>query len=478
MALKRITSSQLAKALQTAERALCVFDASQRILCANDTLAALVGCAVEALVGQVAVWQSQSAGESGADVANSLCPPPETFTGSALTCDCQVCLPDGVSLAASFLALGTPGGVLGVYSAVASRSPFAKLLDDELFGDGPRGLAPDAGQSEWLQLHAALQRSRARRDRPPAFPLHGVSPALDKIRGQLEMLAPTPTAAIIRGPSGSPRTEVAACLHGCTPPERRGRMLTLACDLLSWELLRENIFSFLAAAQKTAERRIDTIVLESLGSLAAVAQREASEFLARLRDDVRLLGTLDLPVPEREVADANGRSSAAPAALDPQLARLFQFAEILIPPLAERREDLPLTVQAAVEALNASGEGPARSGFSPAALDDLVLAPWHGDVAQLRAVVAEGWEQAAGPVIHQADLPAWFRTACEATTAPAARTPEPIDLEAHLAEIETALIRQALAQAKGNKTRAAELLGMTRPRFYRRLEQLGWATDE
>jgi DNA-binding NtrC family response regulator len=144
---------------------------------------------------------------------------------------------------------------------------------------------------------------------------------------------------------------------------------------------------------------------------------------------------------------------------------------IRLPPLAERREDIPLLLQLAVEERNAEHERQFR-GFAPEAVDALVAYPWPGNVAELRRIVAEAASQAAGREITVADLPQRLSQAAAVARRPP-RTDEPIVLAEFMTKIERQLIERALAQAKGNKARAARLLGLTRPRLYRRMVQLG-----
>ncbi len=112
------------------------------------------------------------------------------------------------------------------------------------------------------------------------------------------------------------------------------------------------------------------------------------------------------------------------------------------------------------------------SGFSPEALDELAGYPWPGNLDELAEMVREAHAEAAASTIAPATCPSEF--AWLPTPARWPRRPdEPIDLVETLQRIETDLIHRCLARAKGNKSRAAELLGLTRPRLYRRLVQLG-----
>ena len=144
--------------------------------------------------------------------------------------------------------------------------------------------------------------------------------------------------------------------------------------------------------------------------------------------------------------------------------------------MRERIEDLPLLAQMFLEEINATA-GRQVAGFTPEALDQLAAYPWPGNLDELADVVRA--VARAGRRCRKS-----VRAICRGRfiwrpTRPSVRraATEPIDLERLLAKIETELIERALAEAKGNKTRAANLLGLTRPRLYRRLVQLGFEED-
>jgi DNA-binding NtrC family response regulator len=150
---------------------------------------------------------------------------------------------------------------------------------------------------------------------------------------------------------------------------------------------------------------------------------------------------------------------------------MLSTVEVELPPLAQRREDLPLLAQMFLEEINAKG---ARQlgGFTPACFDALDAYPWPGNLDELAEVIAEAHRQAAGLMMDVNDLPEKLHWVAQAAAHPR-RVEETIVLDEYMARIERELIRRALARSKGNKARAARLLGMTRPRLYRRMVQLG-----
>jgi DNA-binding NtrC family response regulator len=152
-----------------------------------------------------------------------------------------------------------------------------------------------------------------------------------------------------------------------------------------------------------------------------------------------------------------------------ELACALGTIEIELPPLTERLEDLPSLAQLLVEEANSIGDKQISS-ITSEALDLLAAHTWPGNLDELAAVVTEAHARATGTQITLRDLPQRIHWTQEATRGK--HVEDAIHLEEFLARAERELIERALARAKGNKTRAAKLLGMTRPRFYRRLVQL------
>ncbi len=149
------------------------------------------------------------------------------------------------------------------------------------------------------------------------------------------------------------------------------------------------------------------------------------------------------------------------------LAHALSTLTIHLPPLSQRLEDIPLLCQFFVEKLNAEGDRQ-LSGFSSEALDELAGYAWPDNIDELADLVELACRAAEGPTIDIRDLPAPIRWATTADAHPRQQD-EPIDLDEFLAEIEKELMLRALRRCKGNKTKAARLLGMNRARFLRRL---------
>ncbi|HWA97755.1 MAG TPA: helix-turn-helix domain-containing protein, partial [Pirellulales bacterium] len=241
-------------------------------------------------------------------------------------------------------------------------------------------------------------------------------------------------------------------------------LVPLACSLLTAELLQTTIRALVRAAAKNKPR--PTLLLANVDLLGSETRAELLGFL-RLADlPVRMLSTA-----RQSLAELPGDRATA-AALDACLATIT----IEIPPLADRLEDLPLLAQMLLEQRNANSDKQ-LAGFTPEALERLAHHAWPGQLGELAEAVAHAHAHAASAWVTVDDLPPRLFLAASAARNPRLRD-ETIVLDQFLAEIERELIVRALSRARGNKTRAAKLLGMTRPRLYRRLVQLGLIADD
>jgi DNA-binding NtrC family response regulator len=235
----------------------------------------------------------------------------------------------------------------------------------------------------------------------------------------------------------------------------------LDCSLLGADL-PEAVAAAVARGKRSAEPASPgTLLLHRVDELSADVQVELAGFVVRRPMAWRLLATAAEPLLEL----------ARHGKFRNDLAAALSTIVIELPPLVHRRDDLPLLAQLFLEDLNAAHRRQI-GGFTPAALDLLDSYGWPGNLDELAQVVAESHQRAAGLEIDVADLPDRLRLASQAAAQPR-RAEETIVLSEYLGRVERELIRRALALAKGNKAKAARLLGMTRPRLYRRMVQLG-----
>ncbi|MCA9267947.1 MAG: hypothetical protein KDA41_05725, partial [Planctomycetales bacterium] len=230
--------------------------------------------------------------------------------------------------------------------------------------------------------------------------------------------------------------------------------------LMDAELLQTSVTAFVRRAARSDTGRPAALLLLDVDQLDGAAQAELAGFLNLPGFDVHILST----------ARTAPSELAATGAFREDLAAAVSTLVVELSPLAARPEDIPLLAQMFVERQNAAGKAQ-RSGLTPDAMDALCFYPWPRNAAELGEAIAAAHQQAGGPQITLDDLPAHIRRA-EQVFARGKLDEPPIALDEFLEEMERELIQRALARAKGNKTKAAELLGVSRARLLRRIEQL------
>lgn len=444
----RASSNELGKLLGAAAEPLYLVAASRRIVFVNDACSQWLGTEAAELVGQECRYTATDLAGPAA-VAAAICPPPDAFAGTHMWA--PMILPGQPNAAprqAEFIPISladeTASAVLAIVSVKES------------------GEAPETDASTATQLHARLQAFRGRlMIRYHVDRLLGDTPAMRRVRSQVKLAAASAVPVSVVGTAGSGREHVGRAIHYGDGRGTAGPLVPLSCSLLDADLLQATLRT-LARARSSTERPA-TLLLEEVDRLAGEAQTELFRALASGVVTARVVSTSQEPLTQLANRETFRRD----------LAFLLSTLIISLPPLAERMADLPQLVQWYVEQANLAS-AKQIGGCSADALDRLADYGWPGDLTELESVVTEAHKQAQGPLILPHDLPDRLMLANQATARPA-RMEETIVLGDYLASIEHELILRALKRAKGNKTKAARLLGMTRPRFYRRLVQLGLA---
>ena len=142
-----------------------------------------------------------------------------------------------------------------------------------------------------------------------------------------------------------------------------------------------------------------------------------------------------------------------------------------MPPLSKRLEDLPLLAQHFLEDVNRQNAKQV-GGLDEEVWPLLTRYDWPGNLEELATVIGEAHQHAIETLIRSHDLPFRFRTSLAAQESPPASEPPPLLLDPLLTKVETQLISLALRRCRNNRSKAAELMGITRARLLRRIEQL------
>jgi DNA-binding NtrC family response regulator len=161
-----------------------------------------------------------------------------------------------------------------------------------------------------------------------------------------------------------------------------------------------------------------------------------------------------------------------------ELAFALSTLVLEVPPLRQRREDLPLLVDAMLARANAEGEAKV-AGLAADAWEAVRAYAWPGNLRELYQALASARHRAAGERLTAADLPAPIRRAVRPIEAPGAPSGDkPLSLDHLLEQAERRLLEMALQRTGGHKTKAARLLGIWRQRLVRRMKALHIADTE
>jgi DNA-binding NtrC family response regulator len=450
----RIKASELAKVLQATSLPIYILDADRTLVFCNSSLIDWLGCSEDELLGTRCAYHSDPQVTGAEAVAAGLCPPVEALAGQEMSGVITRTAAEGAIARrrARFIPLrGTGEEIVGLVALVETTD----LPDIET-------PVPVPGQSEAQWLHERLQvYHRQRASRLRADRLIGESLLMRRVRAQAAVAAGTNANVLLFGPAGSGRQRIAEAIHYAGEPSVAGSLVPLACAMLNSELIYSTIkaLAFKESVGKEASR--NTLLLNDVDCLAVDVQALLAELFSSKSWRLRLIATARQPF-EDAVRQGKFRQD---------LAMLLSTIVIAVPPLAGHRDDIPLLAQMFLEQSNARGTRQ-LAGFLPEALDRLCAYQWPGNVDELAEVVSAAHSRAEGNQISATDLPEQIHLAADAEAHPR-RVEEKIVLDEYLGRIERELICRALARAKGNKTKAAGLLGMSRPRLYRRMVQLG-----
>ena len=283
----------------------------------------------------------------------------------------------------------------------------------------------------------------------------GVSPAVERLLAQIEAAVSSRANTLVTGPEDEVLAEIAEAIHYRLHPSGDAALWRVdARTALPSELPR-------AAAALARDGAVGTLVIEAIDHLAAQQQ---AELLTAVESETWHAQVIATQLTTRE-GTAGGMSD--------ELTAFVSTLAMEVPPLADRPEDIPPLVAWHLERLNRVASEPI-AGLADDALDLMVIYPWPGEAAELAEVLTSAHRRAKGPQITGRDLPKSLHHAME-HAALATDAPEPIDLDDYLSRVESALVERALELAGGNKAEAARLLGVSRPRLYRKLVQMGLA---
>jgi len=306
----------------------------------------------------------------------------------------------------------------------------------------------------------------------------GSSRAMDEVLRKIRLVAPTRMNVLIQGESGTGKEVVAREIHA-QGPRRESPFVPVNCAAIPENLLESEMFghergaftgAVAARAGKFEMAGGGTLFLDEIGEISpalqakllrAIEQKEMNRVGSDqvIRVDVRILAATNRDL----------REKVQEKAFREDLFYRLNVFNITVPPLRERREDIPKFAEHFLEQVSRENSVP-RKRLSPEAVRLLLSYRWPGNIRELRNAVETSALVAEGDTIRVEDLPAEISTG---RLPPSTSGPIPLPAPKTLQEIEREAVVAALEETGGNKTRAAKILGIGLRTLHRKVKEYG-----
>jgi transcriptional regulator with PAS, ATPase and Fis domain len=450
MASTRVSGLRLESVLQKAREPAFCLNPDQKLIWVNQAWEELTGHPAESVLGLVCHAHGPTRAGDLSGLGGSFYPPAEARAGRPAAAATLIIHAGGERKWRRVVywplhdETGTRLGILGVVGAADGDAP-------SLFPDG-----------EVERLRSELLEVRNRLHGRYGFDtLIGRGLAHARLLQQVGAAATATVAVLIVGEPGTGKRLVARTIHqqGARPG---APFVAFNCAALPPEVLARELFGgedrFDGAGPRLIQPEGTTLLI---GDILDLPRDLQARLVAALGRGVRLVAT----------STADPEAALRAERLLPELFYALTTLVIRLAALRERLDELPLIAQHFLERLNQRGPRQ-RSGFSPAALTGLVAYDWPGNLRELARVVEAAHGTGTGDLIEVEDIPAEVRGHLGAAFLPPPPAPPLTPLDELLTQVERRLIEHAMHRAGQNKSRAAELLGISRPRLYRRIKEL------
>jgi two-component system response regulator AtoC len=313
--------------------------------------------------------------------------------------------------------------------------------------------------------------------------LIGKSAAIGRVSELVQQVAPTRATVLVEGESGTGKEVVAHTLHHLSG-RPAAKMVIVHCAALSPQLLESELFghekgSFTGASQRRIGRfeQADggTLFLDEIGEIDASTQVKLLRVLSE-RTLERVGSNSPIKVDVRVIAATNKnlKELVEKGTFREDLYFRLNVVKIEMPPLRDRREDIVLLAGSFLQEFAKENDRPVKP-LADDAMQLLLGYSWPGNVRELRTAIEHGVVMSNDPVIEARHLPQFLRfpAATSGISSPPTKNTLAAPAEFNLHALETNTIRAALSLAGGNRTHAADLLGVSRRTLQRKLKDLG-----
>ena len=330
-----------------------------------------------------------------------------------------------------------------------------------------RALREQSMEQENVELKAAVKKTYGLEQ------MIGRSSAMVAVFDTIRQVAPSKATVLIEGESGTGKEVAAKALHSLSPRASQ-RFVAVHCAALSPQLLESELFGHEKGAFTGAtERRIGrfeqasggTLFLDEIGEIDPSVQVKILRVLGEHTFE-RVGGNQTLTTDVRLIAATNRdlKKMVSEGTFREDLYFRLNVVPLLMPPLRDRKEDIPLLVEGLLVELAKEHQKPHRL-FSSEAMTLLLSYDWPGNVRELRTAIEHAIVLGRGKELQILDLPASLRNADKKS--PLLNTL--VESRLNLEQSTTAMIDRALQECAGNRSKAAEKLGISRRTLHRRL---------
>ncbi|MFW5489827.1 MAG: sigma-54-dependent transcriptional regulator [Desulfovibrio sp.] len=346
---------------------------------------------------------------------------------------------------------------------------------------------------EFSKLRQENIELRARIDTSQTRQLTGRTKSIELLRGQIERVAPTDAWVLITGDNGTGKEIVARMIHGHSRRADKP-MVAVNCAAIPEELIESELFGHEKGAFTGAESASagkfeladkGTLFLDEIGDMSLKTQAKILRILQEQRFE-RVGGRKTLDVDVRVIAATNKdlAEEIKQGTFREDLYYRLKVFPLVVPPLRERSEDIPLLIDEFVSSYAQ------EQGFKPLEFDRKAMAmlsayPWPGNVRELKNFVERMLIMYAGTKVAAADLPPEFygpEPVAHQASLFEPYNPKsdvlPSDLKAARALFEARFLEAKLAECGGNISKLAETVGMERSSLYRKLKAYNIQTSE
>jgi DNA-binding NtrC family response regulator len=327
-------------------------------------------------------------------------------------------------------------------------------------------------------VEKAIEHRRARRENVqlrecleeifPSTAMIGKSQAMKRVVELVEMVAPTPATVLITGESGTGKEIVARAIHASSP-RRHMPMVVIHCGALTETLLESELFGHERGAFTGAQNRKKgkfeladggTVFLDEIADISLKTQTDLLRVLQE-REIVRVGGSQTFKVDFRCIAATNKdlKGMVEAGSFRPDLFYRLNVVSIELPPLRQRKEDVPLLVDHFLQKYSQAMNRPVPE-LAPDALSFLLNHDWPGNVRELENAVERALVIRRGNRIEASDFPFQVR--------------QPVSSNGRsLEEVERAHVEHIVRETSGNLSHAARILHIDRTTLYNKLRRYG-----